>query len=63
MWLIVSESCYECGRDQACKLQTTKPVDADVKKVEESIGGLSCINSFVIEIKPDGDIERVEDYC
>ena len=49
MWAIVSYSCEECGNSTVIKIQSNEPTVKEISVVEESLGGMYCIKSYVTE--------------
>jgi hypothetical protein len=61
VFVIVSNTCADCGNKNAVKLQSTKPTNEDIKATKTAIWGMSCIETNVFEAEIDGEIITNED--
>jgi hypothetical protein len=53
MWIVVSQSCPNCGSNIAAKLCHGKPTEQEINATKEALGGMFCIESIVKEVDPD----------
>lgn len=59
MYIVIAESCYECGNEKAIKKFNNKPTIAEIAEVENALGGMYCISSYIFELK-DNEIVTEE---
>lgn len=55
LYLIVSQSCHECGGNLVARLMSQVPSDTDVRQNEQKLGGMYCIVTETMQIEADGD--------
>lgn len=60
MFIVVCTACRDCGSCQAVGLFPNKPTDDEVRKVNDSIGGMWCIRIKTYELS-EGEIVINED--
>ena len=50
-WVIVSKTCENCGGEIAVRILTEKPTEPQIKENRESLGGMFCIETYVVSVE------------
>ena len=60
MWTIISVSCRDCGGKIAVRLMDHKPTEQEVRGTADSLGGMHCIDTAVLELEVNDEPQTAE---